>query len=139
MRPKKRILFVTPSEDQSSIFKYVMQTTGYIVQVAHGSTEAVKAFDEAFYDMVIVSEFRAADKIVEELKKLAPYIPMVIMGDEKKITQTQHADAFLKSSIGVEEMIDRVKVWSARKRGPRKGVRSEVPRSVTCAGGKSNG
>jgi hypothetical protein len=49
---------------------------------------------------------------------------MVLLGDPQKMNGQIHgADAMLaKKTCSAQELLERVKVMSARKRGPRKGV-----------------
>jgi DNA-binding response OmpR family regulator len=62
-------------------------------------------------------------QLVNRLKDIAKHIPMILLGDPKRIEGEMHsADALLcKKNIHSSELLERIKVMVARKRGPRKG------------------
>jgi hypothetical protein len=57
------------------------------------------------------------------LKQIASHVPMILLGDPQKMGSEMHAaDALLaKKSCSAQELLERIKLISARKRGPRKG------------------
>jgi CheY-like chemotaxis protein len=63
-------------------------------------------------------------QLVDRLKQIAPHIPMILLGDPQRMGGDIHAaDALLtKKSCSAQELLERIKVMSARKRGPRKGA-----------------
>jgi CheY-like chemotaxis protein len=63
------------------------------------------------------------NQLVDRLKQLAPHIPMILLGDPQKMGSDLHAaDVLLaKKNCSAQELLERIKVMSARKRGPRKG------------------
>jgi CheY-like chemotaxis protein len=63
------------------------------------------------------------NQLVDRLKQLAPHVPMILLGDPQKMGSDLHAaDAMLtKKNCTPQELLERIKVMSARKRGPRKG------------------
>jgi DNA-binding response OmpR family regulator len=54
---------------------------------------------------------------------------MILLGDPQKMGVEMHAaDALLaKKNCSPQELLERIKVMSARKRGPRKGSQRMVP------------
>jgi two-component system, OmpR family, response regulator CpxR len=68
---------------------------------------------------------------VRRLKQIASHIPMILLGDPQKMGDALHgADALLaKKNCSPQELLERIKVMSARKRGPRKGT-PKPPRAV---------
>jgi DNA-binding response OmpR family regulator len=64
------------------------------------------------------------DQLVSRLKQIGTHVPMILMGDPQKMAGLMHgADALLaKKTCSPQELLERIKVMSARKRGPRKGV-----------------
>jgi DNA-binding response OmpR family regulator len=68
-------------------------------------------------------------QLVERLKQIASHVPMILLGDPQKMAGEMHAaDALLaKKNCSPQELLERIKVMSARKRGPRKGSQRMVP------------
>ena len=62
-------------------------------------------------------------QLVVRLKQIAPHVPMILLGDPHKMGGEVHAaDALLaKRNCTTQELLERIKQMSARKRGPRKG------------------
>jgi DNA-binding response OmpR family regulator len=67
--------------------------------------------------------------LVERLKQIASHVPMILLGDPQKMSGEMHsADALLaKKNCSPQELLERIKVMSARKRGPRKGSLRVAP------------
>lgn len=126
MRPPKIILYVSASEQDLSTMKYMLWTNGYRVLTASTSQEAVAIFTENQVELVL-ADYAMPDmngvELVNHLKQIDKHIPMVLLGDPKRISGEMHsADALLcKKSIHSSELLERIKVMSARKRGPRTG------------------
>ena len=48
---------------------------------------------------------------------------MILLGDPQKMSGEMHAaDALLAKNCSAQELLERIKIMSARKRGPRKGT-----------------
>jgi CheY-like chemotaxis protein len=126
MRPKKIILCVDDNEQELSVLKFMLATNGYRVVSASTGQEAIGIFAEIQVDLVL-SDFAMpqmnGNQLVDRLKQIAPHIPMILMGDPQRMGGEMHAaDALLaKKNCSAQELLERIKVMSARKRGPRKG------------------
>lgn len=126
MRPKKIILCVDDNELELSVLKFMLSTNGYRVLSATTGKEAVELFSENQVDLVL-ADFAMpqmnGSQLVERLKQIASHVPMVLLGDPQKMESEHHrADAMLaKKNCSPLELLERIKVMSARKRGPRKG------------------
>ncbi|KAA6458707.1 response regulator [Acidobacteria bacterium AB60] len=126
MRPKKIILCVDDNENELSVLTFLLNTNGYRVVPATSGQEAIGIFAETAVDLVL-SDFAmpqmTGDQLVRSLKQIAAHIPMILLGDPQKMGDHLHAaDAVLaKKNCSAEELLSRVKLMSARKRGPRKG------------------
>ena len=126
MRPKKIILCVDDNEQDLSVLKFLLNTNGYRVVSASNGQEAIGIFADTAVDLVL-SDFSMpqmnGDQLVRSLKEIASHIPMILLGDPQKMGDQMHAaDAVLaKKQCSPEELLTRVKMMSARKRGPRKG------------------
>jgi CheY-like chemotaxis protein len=126
MRPKKIILCVDDNELELSVLKFMLSTNGYRVLSATTGKEAIDLFSENQVDLVL-ADFAMPQmdgtQLVERLKQIASHVPMVLLGDPQKMESEHHrADATLaKKNCSPFELLERIKIMSARKRGPRKG------------------
>ena len=132
MRPKKIILCVDDNEQELSVLTFMLATNGYRVVSATTGQEAIAIFGETAVDLVL-ADFAMpqmnGDQLVQRLKEIASHIPMILLGDPQKMGGDMHAaDALLaKKNISAQELLERIKIMSARKRGPRKGSVRATP------------
>jgi two-component system response regulator CpxR len=127
MRPKKVILCVDDNEQELSVLKFMLTTNGYRVLAATSGQDAIPLFADNQVDLVLTDHAMpqmSGDQLVMKLKHIASHVPMVILGDPQKMNGQIHgADALLaKKTCSPQELLERVKIMSARKRGPRKGI-----------------
>lgn len=128
MRPKKVLLCVDDNEQELSVTKFMLETNGYRVLTATAGQEAIAIFNSApQIDLVIADAtmpHMSGRQLVERLKRLKSYVPMMLLADGPAATNELHvADAMVaRKSCSTQEMLERIKVMSARKRGPRKGA-----------------
>lgn len=128
MRPKKVILCVDDNEQDLSVLRFMLSTNGYRVLAASNGQEAIAAFASApQIDLVLADAnmpHMSGGQIVERLKRMAAHVPMILLGDAPAVTGEIHAaDAMLaRKNCSTQELLERIKVMSARKRGPRKGT-----------------
>jgi CheY-like chemotaxis protein len=132
MRPKKVILCVDDNEQELSVLKFMLATNGYRVVSATNGREAIGIFSETAVDLVLTDYAMPqmnGCQLVERLKQIAAHVPMILLGDPQKMAGEIHAaDALLaKKSCSPQELLERIKVMSARKRGPRKGSQRLAP------------
>jgi two-component system response regulator CpxR len=126
MRPKKMILCVDDNENELSVLKFMLSTNGYRVVSANSGSEAIGIFADTTPDLVL-SDYAMpqmnGDQLVNRLKQIAAHVPMILLGDPQKMGDQLHgADALLaKKTCSPQELLERIKTMSARKRGPRKG------------------
>jgi CheY-like chemotaxis protein len=105
----------------------MLATNGYRVVSALTGQEAIGIFAEIPVDLVL-ADFAMPQmngcQLVDRLKEIASHVPMVLLGDPQKMGNELHgADALLaKKNCSAQELLERIKVMSARKRGPRKGT-----------------
>jgi CheY-like chemotaxis protein len=132
MRPKKIILCVDDNEQELSVLKFMLATNGYRVISACNGKDAISVFAETPVDLVL-ADFAMpqmnGSQLVERLKQIAAHVPMILLGDPQKMAGEMHsADALLaKKNCTPQELLERIKVMSARKRGPRKGSQRMAP------------
>src|ERR1039457_5047006 len=138
MRPKKIILCVDDNEQELSVLKFMLATNGYRVFSATNGQEAMGLFAETPVDLVL-ADFGLPQmngcQLVERLKQIASHVPMILLGDPQRMGGQMHAaDALLaKKSCSAQELLERSKVMSARKRGPRKGALRMAPAELAAA------
>lgn len=139
MRPKKIILCVDDNEQDLSVLKFMLSTNGYRVLSALNGQEAMEQFAETAVDLVIsdvAMPQMTGCQLVERLKATAPHVPMILLGDPQRMHGEMHAaDALLdKRAASPQLLLERIKLMSARKRGPRKGTqRAGQPMSLAVA------
>jgi CheY-like chemotaxis protein len=127
MRPKKVLLVVDDNEQQLSVTKFILETKGYRVLPATNGQEAIAIFSATYQvDLVLADATMpqmSGAQLVERLKRMKPYVPMMLLTDGTAATGEFHeADAMIaRKSCSTQELLERIKLMSARKRGPRKG------------------
>lgn len=127
MRPKKIILCVDNNEQELSVLKFMLATNGYRVLSATNGPDAIAQFAETAVDLVLADSSMpqmSGSQLVGRLKQIASHVPMILLGDPQRMNGQMHAaDALLaKKNCSPQELLERIKVMSARKRGPRKGA-----------------
>jgi CheY-like chemotaxis protein len=133
MRPKKVILCVDDNEQELSVLKFMLATNGYRVLTASNGQEAIAVFATALQiDLVLADTTMpqmSGGQLVERLKRMRGHVPMILLGDVQAANGELHvADAVLvKKNCSTLELLERIKVMSARKRGPRKGAQRFTP------------
>ena len=138
MRPKKIILCIDDNEQELSVLKFMLSTNGYRVLAANSGQEAIAMFADAQVDLVL-SDYAMPQmngkQVAERLKRMAPHVPMILLGDPQAMGGEIHAaDAVLaKKNCSPQELLERIKVMSARKRGPRKGSQRVVHAEFAAA------
>ncbi len=139
MRPKKVILCVDDNEQDLSVLKFMLTTNGYRVLAATSGQEALAILSDSVQIDLVLSDYSMPQmngkQLADRLKRLAPHVPMVLLGDPQSMAGEMHvADAMLaKKNCSPQELLERVKVMSARKRGPRKGTHRAMPVEFAAA------
>jgi two-component system response regulator CpxR len=138
MRPKKVILCVDDNEQELSVMSFMLATNGYRVVPATSGQEAIGLFSRTQVDLVL-ADFAMpqmnGSQLVNRLKQIAGHVPMILLGDPQAMGGQIHvADALLaKKQCSPQELLERIKVMSARKRGPRKGTLRQVVETELAA------
>jgi len=127
MRPKKTILCVDDNEQTLSVRKFLLETRGYRVLTATNGQDAIVQFSSAQIDLVLTDlglPQMDGNSLIGHLKEISPEVPMILTSDTVRPGERAHrADAFLaKGCCSPSDLIERIRVMSARKRGPRKAV-----------------
>lgn len=139
MRPKKVILCVDDNEQELSVLKFMLATNGYRVLAAANGQEAIALFDaEPLIDLVLTDTTMPqmnGCQLVERLKRIRSHVPMILLGDAQAANGEIHvADAMIaRKNCSTQELLERIKIMSARKRGPRKGAQRVSPPNELAA------
>ncbi len=128
MRPKKTILCVDDNESILSVRKFLLETRGYRVIAARSAEEAIELFGQGGIDLVLgdlVMPLMDGNEMVRRMKEISPEVPMILIsGSIKTFERANRADAFLpKGACSPVEMLEKIRIMIARKRGPRKVLR----------------
>ena len=135
MRPKKTILCVDDNEQILSVRTFLLETRGYRVIALtdpHDALEAIAHSLPGSLDLLlcdlIMSEMDG-NELVRRAKQLHPSLPtMIVSGTVAGYDRAGRADVFLpKGACSPAELLERVRVLVARKRGPRKGSLAARP------------
>ena len=128
MRPRKTILCVEHNEQVLSIRKFMLETRGYrVVGMANAAT-ALQYLQTAMPGSVdlLLSDVMLpgmdGNELARRAKHLHPSLPtLLISGTVSNFDRAAAADAFLpKGACTAAEMLDRIRLLVARKRGPKK-------------------
>ena len=128
MRPKKTILCIDDNEQTLSVApSFFSETRGYRVLTATNGQDAITLFSASQIDLVLTDlglPQMDGNQLIGHLKEISPEVPMILTSDTVRPGERAHrADAFLaKGCCTPSELIERIRVMSARKRGPRKAV-----------------
>ena len=123
MRPKKVILCVDDNETTLSVRTFLLETRGYRVINATTSREALE---------ILEATGQGKLDLVKRAKMLHPLLPaLIVSGTVTAQDRALAGDAFLpKGAQSPLELLDKIKVLVARKRGPKKHVAPVLPEAV---------
>lgn len=128
MRPKKTILCVDDNEQVLSVRTFLLETRGYRVLAIRTAREALESIEGALpgtIDLLLCDLLMPGmdgNELVRRAKGLHPGLPaMIVSGTVNSFDRAGNADVFLpKGACSPAEMIERIRVLVARKRGPKK-------------------
>jgi CheY-like chemotaxis protein len=128
MRPKKVILCVDDNEQVLSVRTFLLETRGYRVLSASTSSEALEIIERTTpgtLDLLIADLLMPGmdgNDLVRRAKQMHPMLPtLIVSGTVTTYDRALAADAFLpKGAASPAELLERIRVLVARKRGPKK-------------------
>ena len=128
MRPKKVILCVDDNEQILSVRSFLLETRGYRVVAVSTPAAALETLERAVpgtIDLLIADLLMPGmdgNELVRRAKQLHPALPtLIVSGTVASQDRALAADAFLpKGAASPAELLDRIKVLVARRRGPKK-------------------
>lgn len=138
MRPRKTILCVEENEQALSVRKFMLETRGYRVIAmasAHAALEHLEMAMPGSIDLLLANLLLPGmdgNELIRRAKRIHPSLPtLLISGMTSNFERAHAADAFLpKNACSAAEMLDRIRVLVARKRGPKKQVVAPVEMPV---------
>jgi CheY-like chemotaxis protein len=130
MRPKKTILCVDDNEQVLSVRTFLLETRGYRIVAVNTAQEALEVLERSLpgtLDLILCDLLMPqmdGNELVRRAKQLHPGLPaMIVSGTVNAFDRALHADVFLpKGASSPAEMIERIRVLVARKRGPKKAI-----------------
>jgi two-component system response regulator CpxR len=128
LRPKKTILCVDDNEQVLSVRTFLLETRGYRVIPALSAQQALEVVEQSLpgsLDLLLcdlIMPQMDGNELVRRAKQLHPGLPaMIVSGTVNAFDRASCADVFLpKGASSPAEMIERIRVLVARKRGPKK-------------------
>jgi two-component system response regulator CpxR len=125
MRPRKVVLCVAVSELKLSVQRFVLETWGYRVLGALSAGDAQRILQGAEPDtidlMIVHLAIAGSDALLEAAVEAQPEIHTVAMSAKPDQVHNCKADVFLPEAFSCSaEMHERLRILSARKRGPKK-------------------
>jgi two-component system response regulator CpxR len=134
MRPRKTILCVEDNEQILSIRKFLLETRGYRVLPMSCAAEALDYLHNAPLGTVdlllsdVIMPQMDGNELVRRAKQLHPGLPaLLVSGTVASFERAAAADAFLpKGACTPAEVLDRIRILVARKRGPKKQVQPSL-------------
>ena len=135
MRPKKTILCVEANEHALSVRTFLLQTRGYRVLSARCSDEALDLLGQNLPGSIdlLLSDLLLpgvdGNELVRRAKSKHPGLPAILLsGTVNAADRASCADVFLpKNASSPADMLERIRVLVARKRGPRKAQPAPSP------------
>jgi CheY-like chemotaxis protein len=136
MRPKKTILCVDDNEQALAVRKFLLETRGYRVLTAVSAHDALDIFRNGGIDLVLSDLLMPqmdGNEMVRRMKEITPEVPMMLVsGTVKAFERANRADAFLpKGACSPVEVLERIRVMIARKRGPKKVILRPEPATAS--------
>lgn len=128
MRPKKMILCVDDNEQVLSVRTFLLETRGYRVVAVRSAKQAIETLEATVpgtIDLLLCDLLLGGmdgNELVRRAKGMHPGLPaMIVSGTVNSFDRAGYADVFLpKGACSPAEMIERIRVLVARKRGPKK-------------------
>ena len=132
MRPRKTILCVEDNEQVLSVRKFLLETRGYRVLAMSSAAEAMEYLQQAVPGSIdlllsdLIMPQMDGNELVRRAKQIHPFLPaLLVSGTVSSFDRAAAADAFLpKGASTPAELLDRIRILVARKRGPKKQVQA---------------
>ncbi len=139
MRPKKTIVCVDDNEHVLSVRTFLLETRGYRVIALTNPHEALEVIARSLpgsLDLLLADLTMPqmdGNELVRRAKNLLPQLPaLIVSGTVTAYDRAGQADVFLpKGACTPAELLERVRILVARKRGPKKYSLPSAPMAAT--------
>jgi hypothetical protein len=139
MRPRKKILLVGASEDRLSILKFMLNTRGFAVTAVVGAAPAVEQLRAQTYELLLCEHWPlpGIEHLLNQAWEIDSAMHSLVLAPGLTASPAGlNTDAvLLRGGCSSSALLERVKVLTARKRGPR-AIRKQpaaVPVPEMCA------
>jgi DNA-binding response OmpR family regulator len=142
VRPRKIIIYVNSNESELSVVKYMLDIKGYKPLAASSTQECMNIVrTERVIDLVVIVDESpylegqvTSQQLVVKIKRITPYVPiMVLVNRAEACEPVRTSDALLVwKRCATAQLMEHIRIMSARKRGPRKGSKHQVNQLVTA-------
>jgi two-component system, OmpR family, response regulator CpxR len=142
MRPKKCILLIDSDEDRISLRRFLFETHGFSVLSAENARDAQRHFYPGVIDLVVCAYPSVGidmERLLNLFKASRSWVPAVaLVKDGEKVPVALLADASIcLPSCSTADLIERIKIISARKRGPKKQLPVRIDAMMALAARRS--
>jgi len=124
MRPKKLVLIVDADENRNSILNFTLSTWGFNVTAAAGCDEALDALSARRFDLIVCNwPMPRAAELLTQARAIDEGTHSLVLAHgvlEPPVGCFAHAILLTRIAASKAELFDRVKLLTARKRGPRR-------------------
>lgn len=139
MRPKKTIVCVDDNEHVLSVRTFLLETRGYRVIALTNPYEALEVIARSLpgsLDLLLADLMMPqmdGNELVRRAKGLHPQLPaLIVSGTVTAYDRAGQADVFLpKGACTPAELLERVRILVARKRGPKKYSLPSLPMAAS--------
>jgi two-component system, OmpR family, response regulator CpxR len=142
MRPKKCILLIDSDEDQISLRRFLFETHGFSVLSAENTRDAQRHFYPGVIDLVVCAYPSVGidmERLLNLFKASRSWVSVVaLVKDGEKVPVALLADASICLPLcSTADLIESLKIMSARKRGPKKHELPHLDKMMALAARRS--
>jgi DNA-binding response OmpR family regulator len=132
-------MLIDSDQDRLGVRRFQMETWGFAVNSASTAADARDLGAVCEPDLIVgVWKFTGGDLValLKDLKSQWPHIPSLLVAEQlAAMPEVAIADTVLiKNQCQPEAMRERLKIMSARKRGPRKAIPATIDHMMDLAG-----
>jgi DNA-binding response OmpR family regulator len=128
MRPAKRVLVLGADELLVSRLVLVLESRLYTVLRAHSAAEALAILSrepvDSLHVLLVELPLPGIDQVWGLARGCHPEMRVLVRSDQFHPPVDTAYDVWLPHSAGIAEMLERIHVLVARKRGPKKAVQT---------------
>jgi len=124
MRPRKVVLCVSASELKLSVQTFIVDTWGYRALEASSASQALRILRGAkpgTIDVLLLNlPLPARDSFLESATQLHPEMHTIALNDTPEYDVNCKVDVFLPSRASPTDLHERIRILTAKRRGPKK-------------------